>query len=208
MKTLIIDIQYFSPVIAYNKLSKFSHCVFEQYEWFQKMSFRNRCTLSGANGIIHLSIPLENGRDQKKLIRDVKIDYRENWQDRHWKTITSCYNRSPWFEFYRDELFALFQKRVDFLVDWNMGCFEWVAEKLGLAVSWSLSDAYRATYDEAYFEDWRGLLKPSSINKLFPSPPRYPQVFEERLGFIPNLSILDRLFCAGNKGLGDAGETV
>lgn len=201
MKSFIIDIQYFAPVIAYNTLNKFSHCVFEQYERYQKMSFRNRCTLSGANGIVHLSIPLENGRDQRKLVRDVKIDHRENWQDRHWKTITACYNRSPWFEFYRDELFALFQKRVDFLADWNMACFEWMAEKLGLAISWSLSEGYQAAYDKSSFEDWRGLLKPSTINELFPSQPRYPQVFEERWGFIPNLSILDLLFCAGNKGL-------
>src|SRR5579872_5915140 len=98
--TLITDFQYFPSIILYNNLYKFSNIVFEQYEYYQKMSFRNRCRIAGAGGIIDLSIPLEKGRDQRSLIRDVRISGARQWQAEHWKTILSCYSRSPWFEFY------------------------------------------------------------------------------------------------------------
>jgi hypothetical protein len=89
------------------------------------MSFRNRCQIVGAEGVIDLSIPLVRGRDQKALMKDVRISSAQPWQSQHWKTIVSCYSRSPWFEFYRDELEGLYRKQWNFLLDWNLVCFEW-----------------------------------------------------------------------------------
>lgn len=197
--TLIIDLQYFPPVIFFLKLSEFSNCVFDQYEAYEKMSFRNRCTLLGGNGAINLSIPLVGGRSQRTPVKDVKIDNKEDWQDRHWKTITSCYNKSPWFDFYRDELEALYAAKYDSLLEWNLECFKWVCDKMSIKIQWSLTGSYKKNYEDVEVLDWRNHLKPASINKLFPTQKRYPQVFEDRFGFVPNLSILDYLFCAGNK---------
>ena len=195
--TLLADLQYFSPSIFFFHLSKFKYCVFDQYEHFQKMSFRNRCTLLGGNGPIVLSVPLDGGRNQKNVMRDVRILNKEKWQDRHWKTITSCYNKSPWFENFRDSLEALFLKKHEFLVDWNLTCFYWVADKLSINTTCSLSVEYIEKYDLTNYEDWRGKLIPSTINQEFPVNERYPQVFEDRFGFVPNLSVLDYLFCVG-----------
>src|SRR5579871_483718 len=114
---LITDIQYFPSVIFYKNSYNFSHIIIEQCETWQKMSFRNRCQIAGAEGVIDLSIPLAKGRDQRALIRDVRIADSLAWQARHWKTIVSCYNRSPWFEFYRDGLEGLYRQPVDFLLD-------------------------------------------------------------------------------------------
>ena len=177
----------------------FSHCEFEQYEHFQKMSFRNRCTLLGANGKIDLSIPLIGGRSQKTLVKDVLIDNKENWRARHWKTITSCYNKSPWFDFYRHELEQLYSSKPELLIDWNTACFKWICDKMSITIPWSLTGSYIKNYDPAEVKDWRNHLLPSTINDLYPSPKRYPQVFEDRFGFVPNLSILDYLFCMGNR---------
>ncbi|MBL7697734.1 MAG: WbqC family protein [Chitinophagaceae bacterium] len=193
--TLVIDLQYFSPSIFYFQLRKSSHCIFDQYEHFQKMSFRNRCTLSGGNRPIVLSIPIYGGRNQRAAMKDVRIRNSESWQARHWKTIMSCYNKSPWFGHYAGELESLYSRKFEFLKDWNLECFKWIADKLSIETSWSLSNSYQENYNDSQFLDWRNKLKPSTINQIFPPVPRYPQVFEDRFGFIPHLSVLDFLFC-------------
>lgn len=195
--TLVIDSQYFAPINCINELSTVSHCKIEQYEIFRKMSFRNRCYLAGANGIICLSIPVEGGRTHKGIMKDTKISNSDKWQLQHWKTITSCYNRSPWFEFYRDELESMYRKQVSFLLDWNLECINWVFPKLELSLEMSLTQEYVKTYEQGIFVDLRNHYLPKSIHSIKEDQVKYTQVFEDRLGFIPNLSILDLLFCEG-----------
>jgi hypothetical protein len=200
VQNLIVDLQYFAPVTLYKKLTEISNVIFEQYEHFDKMSFRNRAVVTGANGPINLSIPLQQGRNQRSLVKDVRIEAREDWQGRHWKTIQSCYNRSPFFEFYIEELEELYGKKYDYLWDWNLACFEWVIKQLRLSIEVNFSIAYQPLYDETSYVDWRGKILPK--NKLTPGQyPVYRQVFEERLGFLPNLSILDLMFCQGNHAM-------
>ena len=167
------------------------------------MSFRSRCRIVGAEGMIDLSVPLLKGRDQKTIMKDVRISGLQPWQARHWKTIVSCYNRSPWFEFYRDELSALYKKSFVYLLDWNLACFEWALGVLKMTVPVSLSEGYRKEYDGKEWVDWRGKILPKNSQKeadlLDEAPLKYYQVFEDRIGFIPNLSILDLLFCEGKR---------
>jgi hypothetical protein len=106
---LLIENQYFAPVISYSALINATHVDFGEYEPYKKAGFRNRCTLPGANGLINLSVPVVGGRDQKTIFRDVKIDNREDWQKNHWRTIFSVYGKSPFFNFFSHELEALFQ---------------------------------------------------------------------------------------------------
>jgi hypothetical protein len=131
-------------------------------------------------------------------MKDLRILSKEKWQARHWKTITSCYNKSPWFDHYRDDLARLYERNFEFLVDWNLECFRWITDKLAMNITWELSESYRENYKEDEFTDLRNELLPASINQKFPDVKRYPQVFEDRFGFVPNLSILDMLFCVGS----------
>jgi len=196
---LITDLQYFPSVILYKISNKSSNITFEQYEFYQKMSFRNRCQIAGAQGCIDLSIPLAKGRDQKTVMKDVKMATTYSWQDQHWKTILACYSRSPWFEYYRDELEQLYCKPFVFLKDWNLACFEWTCRILGLPVQVLLTETWRPHYEGDWL-DWRGKLVPKNIRDTdWASPVVYRQVFEETTGFIPNLSILDLLFCEGQR---------
>lgn len=196
---LIIDLQYFPSVVLYKISNISSDIIFDQYEFYQKMSFRNRCQITGAQGRIDLSIPLVQGRDQKTVMKDVRIAGTYRWQDRHWKTILACYSRSPWFEHYRDELEDLYRKPFHFLKDWNLACFEWTCRVLGLPVRVALTDAWRPQYGGDLL-DLRGKLVPRNIQDTeLASPVVYRQVFEEITGFIPNLSILDLLFCEGQR---------
>lgn len=202
---VFIDLQYFPSVTLFIISNKFSNIVFEQFEGYQKMSFRNRCQLAGAEGLINLSIPLEQGRDQKTTLKDVRIAAAQSWQAQHWKTLLSCYSRSPWFEYYRDELERLYKTRFSFLIDWNLACFEWSISKLKLPVKVSLTEQYQPVYTPEEGVDWRGKLLPK--NRIADSliqgsgPIRYRQVFEERTGFLPGLSILDLLFCEGKEAI-------
>jgi hypothetical protein len=211
---LVIDIQYFPSIILYKNLYEFSNIVFEQYETYQKMGFRNRCQLAGAEGVIGLSIPLLRGRGQKTLVRDVRISDRQPWQAQHWKTIVSCYSRSPWFDHYRDELEGLYLRRFDYLLDWDLAGFDWSVRVLGLVIGVGLTERWERDYSPLEVVDWRGRLRPRDREGVgadreeaggmdqgeagwMDRPVRYRQVFEERTGFIPNLSILDLLFCEG-----------
>ena len=192
---LLIENQYLPPVSLYLTLEGSSNIVFEQFEVFQKRSFRNRCIIAGANGPISLSIPLHEGREQKRFIRDIRIANQYGWQDQHWKTIVSSYNRSPWFEYYKSSLEKFYVKRFEFLFDWNLALFEWTIQKLEMDKVAELTDHFEKEYDNHEWLDLRNKLLPNNYQNF--KVPNYSQVFMDRSGFLPNLSILDLLFCEG-----------
>jgi hypothetical protein len=192
---LIVEYQYFGSINYINTLLQFSNIEFEVYENFQKMSFRNRMVLAGSNGLVHLSIPLEKGRDQKQPIQDVRISYSLPWQQQHWRTIESCYNRSPFYEFYRDGLQTIFTAKPVYLIDLNRDVRNWLWKVLKIPSSFSDTSSYQSEIPSGTV-DMRNRWMP----KNFQSDGfqiKYRQVFEDRIGFQPNLSILDLLFCMG-----------
>jgi WbqC-like protein family len=157
----------------------------------EKAGFSNRYVIIGSSGLIKLSVPIVGGRSQKKYFKDVRISYNENWQVKHWRTLESCYNKSPFFEFYREDVKKFFTKREDFLFDWNLSILLWLKEVLKFPAIITVTE----NYPEGT-EDFRRKSAPSNFQEqefLI----RYPQVFEERVGFIKNVSILDLLFNTG-----------
>ena len=192
---LLIENQYLAPVSLYLTLEESSNIIFEQFEVYQKRSFRNRCIIAGANGPISLSIPLHEGREQKRFTRDIRIANQYGWQDQHWKTIVSSYNRSPWFEYYKSSLEKFYVKRFEFLFDWNLALFEWTIQKLEMDKVAELTDHFEKEYDNHEWLDFRNKLLPNNYQNF--KVPNYSQVFMDRSGFLSNLSILDLLFCEG-----------
>lgn len=192
---ILTEFQYFGTVNWYKMLFLYSNIEFEQYENYQKMSFRNRCMIVGSNGLINLSVPLQKGRSQKLLMKDVKISYSENWQEQHWRSIYSCYGNSPFFEFYEESLRKLFELKSVFLIDLNWETFEWVKKRIKLVAQIQRTDHYEPLVRDNCF-DARNLFKPQS-NHLVKDVIKYQQVFEDRIGFKPNLSVLDLMFCNG-----------
>lgn len=157
--------------------------VLEACETYQKGSWRNRCRIAGPNGVQLLSIPLEKGKNNKMPVREVRIACGEPWQRQHWRSITTAYGNAPYFEHYADDLRPFYHKNFEFLFDFNLNLLEMVCRKM----------------------DWQGDIAPSAQFLPEPLPPegeaiRYPQVFEEKHGFIPDLSVLDLLFCCGKQG--------
>lgn len=197
---LLVESQYFPSVTLMKKSIEFLNINFDEYEPWRKMSFRNRCVVVGSHGPINLSIPVLEGREQKKLLKEVVIDNRKPWQAQHWKTITSCYNRSPWFSFFEPELSRLYRQPVELLNEWNQTCLDWVVTKLGLPIHvdyLKYVPGEKGAEGDPEVVDWRNKITPKTIQTDFPDPVRYHQVFEERIGFIPHVSVLDLLFCEG-----------
>jgi len=196
MDKLIIEYQYFGSINYIKTLFQFSHIEFEVCETFQKMSFRNRMVLTGSNGLVNLSVPLEKGRDQKQLLKDVRISYSLPWQQQHWRTIESCYNRSPFYEYYRDWLESFYQRRPVFLLDLNREIADWLVKHLKPGTTLGETTAFLADYPEPV-TDYRNRWLPRNFQDEEEQEIRYRQVFEDRIGFQKNLSMLDLLFCEG-----------
>ena len=199
-RILLIESQYFPSISFYKTLIGVDILKIEKYEHYQKVSFRNRCYIAGPNGMILLSVPLSKGKNQRTIMKEVRISHAENWQALHWKTLTSAYRRSPWFEYFEGALEDLYTRKFDFLLDWNMACLNWVNQALGISPAISFTAAFEKSYEpEAGILDQRDLMIPGQLPAT--TLPEYQQVFGERTGFIPNLSILDLLFCEGKRSL-------
>ncbi len=196
MSTLVIESQYFGVIDWYKMLFAFSDVKIEQCDNYQKMSFRNRCVVAGAGGPVSLSVPLENGRDQQRMMKDTRISYAGRWQAEHRRTLESCYSRSPFYEYYRDDVERLIDRRDIFLLDKNIAIFQWLQKALNLPANWTMTDTYLKSYPPEVL-DKRDAIVPKNYQHGFSSM-RYTQVFEDRIGFQPNLSILDLLFCTGS----------
>lgn len=193
---ILLQPTYFSPVIQYVAIAKTSNIIFEVEDNFQKQTYRNRCYIYTANGKHLLNVPVQHSKELKQKTKDVKIDYKDNWQKQHLKTLETAYSSSPFFEFYIDDLLPIFKKRTTFLLDLNFKCHHFIMDALQLEIPTSKTTEY---HKEINFYDLRNLAvaKSASIYKLN----RYIQVFEQNNGFISNLSILDLLFMEGPNAL-------
>jgi len=194
-ESLIIENQYFGNIDAYYNYTNYTNIIIEQFESYQKTSFRNRCIIAGPNGLVHLSVPIENGRNQKCLIKEVKIANRDRWQQQHWRTLVSCYGNAPFFEFYRDWIELFYKKEFVWLFDMNLESLFWLKKVLAIKAEISLSENYSKEYTDTV-SDSRNCHLPNNFQQK-ELPFRYVQVFEDKIGFQANLSILDLLFCEG-----------
>lgn len=198
--SLKIELQYFVTIVCCSTLYKNTHIDYSLFESYRKASFRNRCLIAGANGVVVLSVPVKGGRGQKTLYRDVRVDDSMPWQRRHFQSILSAYGRAPFFEHYVEGLSRLFTRREGWLVDWNFACLDWVDGVLGFG---AVRDrTFRVGQGEPV-EDLTDRVRPGNYTSPELGPfPRYPQVFESKLGFLPNLSILDLLMSMGPESRG------
>ncbi|MBI1780828.1 MAG: WbqC family protein [Sphingobacteriales bacterium] len=199
MSTLIIENHYLPCAYFFKILFNSEDVKIEQYEFYQKMSFRNRCLLAGPNGLLSLTVPLEKGRNQRTSIREVPISYKDNWRLIHWRSIHDAYRKSPFFEWYMDDIKSLFDKKPEFLFDWNLQWLEWLIKQTGQQIKVGLTDSFVENYP-AEVMDWRDKINPKNYLAYAKDIPKYTQVFENRNAFSPNLSALDLLLCEGKPG--------
>ncbi|CAN5565011.1 WbqC family protein [soil metagenome] len=192
----LIEIQYFGCIYYYVSAIKSKHINLEQFETYQKMSYRNRCQVLGPFKVLDLTVPLLGGRDQKSAITEIQIDNQQRWQMQHWRTLESCYNKSAFFLHYKDDLQNLIFVRYESLWQLNVATVNWVIKKLKAPITITYTECYQKL-PAGECLDFRDKFLPS--NRKHFELQAYQQVFEKP--FEPNLSILDLLFNMGPQAL-------
>lgn len=183
------------PSIQYIALCcKTTDVSIEAHEHFIKQTYRNRTCIASANGILDLIIPVIQPNGSKTNIKDVRISYVETWNKQHWHALVSAYNSSPFFEFYADVFAPFYEKKYDFLWDFNLEILETVFKIIGIKSQ--VSETSQFTPLGVIENDYRYLLSPKKQKiKLIAEP--YSQVFDDKHGFLSNMSIIDLLCNVG-----------
>jgi hypothetical protein len=196
---VIVDSHFAASITWWKVVAQAEEVWIEEASFFRKGTYRNRCHIYGANGLLRLSIPLKKGKHQRSTLQDVQISYDHEWQKLHWDSLCSAYRSSPYFEYYEFELQPIFETRFPLLKDFNRALSTTLKKLLGLQGNWHYTERYSAEY-EAEIVDYRELIHPQKDKNPVENQFKYPeyiQVFSSKLGYIPNLSILDVLFNLG-----------
>jgi len=199
MAEIVLSTAYLAPVGYYSEIVKAKTVWIESCDYYQKQSYRNRCLIAAANGAMSLSIPVEKSGSEKMVIRDVRISEHNDWQIQHWRSIESAYNSTPFFEYYKDDLIPFYEKKWTYLFDFNLEIQVKMLELLDIHTEIQLTTEYKQKLDDSFL-DLRETIHPKKENQQIING-FYYQVFDQRFGFQPNLSIIDLLFNMGNESI-------
>ena len=194
-KDILIETQYLAPVAFFAFLSDGQILHLEAHEHYQKGSYRNRCHILGANGLLRLSIPLKGGRNHAIPVKEIEISYAEPWHKRHLHSIRSAYGTAPYFDHYYEGFSNILRTGYNFLFELNLKLMEHCLHLLNLDVQIYKTTEYQSNPDQIL--DLRNCLSPKAKHPEKNAFPSYYQVFREKTHFIPNLSIVDLLFNIG-----------
>jgi hypothetical protein len=195
----ILSISYLGPVQYYSKFILCEKVLIEKEEHYCKQSYRNRCIILAANGLQTLVIPVLKDSGKKIKTKDIKIDNHFEWQKNHWRSIESAYNASPYFEFYKDDLAPFFNKKYNYLFDFDLELLNTMLELIKMNKNYILTGQYYNGGNNKY-NDYREAIHPKKRMQrpdIYFKPKPYYQIFSERFAFKPNLSIIDLLFMEG-----------
>ena len=192
----VFSTAYFPPISYFVYMLAAENPIIDGYEHYHKQSYRNRCNIYNSNGLQSLVIPVTRPLGNHTPTSQIQISFREPWQRTHWRSIESAYNKSPFFMYYSEEVKTMLYSEEVNLVTYNQSIFASLCNLLELEIEPGSTERYY----EGMSEDFRNSISPKSIitdmNVLLNKKPYY-QVFEDRNGFIPDLSILDLLFHLG-----------
>jgi hypothetical protein len=195
----ILPLTYLGNILYYAHLTS-GRCTIDIHSNYIKQTYTNRCSIISANGIQDLTIPIIKPKE-KTPIKDIRISSHDNWQQLHWRAIQSAYNSTPFYEYFCDDYLPFYQKKWDFLLDFNLKIQEKTLELLNFQkIEPYLSDTY---IEKSNFntKDLREVINPKkfdvSLYNNLNTP--YYQIFNQKFSFMPNLSIIDLLFNMGNE---------
>jgi hypothetical protein len=194
--TLIIELHYLPCIQYFTYLSSFDKIVIDPDDIYLKQTYRNRCRINGANNIENLIIPIKKASKKKRLSINVEIDYNQKWLNKHMRAIRSAYGKAPFFEYYGDEIFEIYNKKPKHLLELNKRLLTKCLEILDLNVKIEYSKKVPSTENKSVYDAKNEInpKKPVTKNSIFTSAD-YFQVFGSN--FVTNLSIIDLIFCEG-----------
>lgn len=193
-KGVVLPMFYLPPVAYFAQLNKHkTDILIDKEEHFIKQTYRNRAHIYSPDGVLALTVPVVKGAKVHTKAKDVKISYDFNWQRLHWMSLQNSYRRSAFFEFYEDSLAPFYHMRYDNLFDYNTELLIVILKALKIKAEIKFTDDYEVNYPDR--ADLRLSLDPKKNTQVDQKP--YFQLFEERHGFLNNLSIVDLLFNHG-----------
>ena len=197
MSIVVVPLAYTGSIGLWTFMTTAQILIIEQHDYYQKQTLRNRAYIHGANGKLMLSIPVKHfGAAGRQYYHTVEIENSFAWQKQHWKSIQSAYRSSPYFEFYEDDLAILYKTEFSSLYSFNKAYFELLLKLLG----WEPTIQYTQS-NETTPANTEIRVQIEQKNSTSDLALRYTQVFEDKNGFIPNLSIIDLLFNEGPNAL-------
>jgi hypothetical protein len=197
-KGAVLPMFYLPPVEYFTELNIYKpDFVIEANEHFPKQTYRNRANIYSPDGLLTLVVPVVKGSKVHTPVKEVKISYDFRWQRLHWMSLQACYRRSAYFEYYEDELAPFYELREQWLFDYNRKLLELLIKLLKIKATINYTDEYHAEYP--HLTDLRSSITPKKDSGFMQKP--YFQVFEERQGFMKNLSIVDLLFNQGPQSI-------
>lgn len=189
---IVLSTAYLPPIEYFSAILNSSICRIEQFENYQKQSYRSRCHIYSANGILSLVIPVMRNNGHSVPVRDIRIDYSRQWQQQHWMAIMSAYSKSPFFEFYQDDFAPFYKTQEKYLFDFNLKLTALLLNLVGIKRELFLTDSF-----ESHEFDFRESIHPKKPSVIQNKNGQYLQVFAHKYGFLANLSIVDLLFNEG-----------
>ena len=190
----ILHPTYFPSISHFVVMAQSENITFEIEDNFQKQTNRNRTYIYSPNGIQLLNIPIKHSKENRQKTKDIRIDKDFDWQKQHFKSFEAAYRSSPFFEFFEDDIRPIFEKKHEFLLDLNFEALEIVFKCLRMKVEYSETTEYFHEVDHNTSRDFRHLVEGKKDTSEFG---KYTQVFDDKFGFINNLSVLDLLFNEG-----------
>ena len=193
-KGAVLPMFYLPPVEYFAQLNNYNpDIVIEKYEHFPKQTYRNRANIYSPDGMLTLVVPVVKGSKVHTPVKDVKISYDFSWQRLHWMSLQGCYRRSAYFEYYEDDFAPFYEKKETFLFDYNEQLLQLILKLLKIKAELNFTGSYEAEYQ--HLTDLRLDIHSKKSSDYAARP--YFQLFEERHGFMKNLSIVDLLFNQG-----------
>ena len=191
MDNTLLCSAYLPPVNFFTAIKSGGDVLIEQYDNYCKQTYRNRCRIATASGVQTLTIPVVKSDSPKQLMKDVRISDHGDWRRQHWNALESAYMNSPFFMYYQDDFRPFYERRIEFLIDFNTQLTELILKLAGMDKKIKLTESYsRPTQG---INDLRQLIDPQQTAQNRP----YWQVFKQKYGFQPNLSAVDLLFNMG-----------
>lgn len=198
---LVIENQILAPISVYVEICKAREIIIERYDNYKKRTYRNRFLITNSTGTQIISIPLRKGKNSKKFV-DVQIAYDDDWLITLRHTLMTAYGSSPYFHHFFESLMTIFEKKHQYLFDLNSELRDFIFRIFEIETVVNFSKAYLVNYDPGFYQDIREVYNPNQANISQTSMNRtYNQVFQDKIGFIPDLSIIDLVFNVGKFGI-------
>lgn len=192
---ILVQPSYFASISTYVAIANATKVTFEVNDNFQKQTNRNRMYIYSPNGLQMLNVPIKHSGEVHQKTKDIRIENDFNWQKQHFKSFEAAYRSSPFFEYFEDQLMPIFTKKHAFLLDLNFETTEFIYSSLRLNADFCKTIEYQQRPAEV---DFRNLANGKKDTTTFEA---YPQVFQEKVGFLNNLSVLDLIFNEGKFAL-------